>query len=125
MRTALMVMICCLWMTVAWAKTVKIPTGSIDPNQLHEELLAARPEWRGTERPDGTFTNPLLRVEFTDEEITLTIPDEADEAVVWSVVRSHVPGRRADKAAGRVPPPSPLALEARVRQLEAALGLQE
>lgn len=125
MRILLALVIACSWMAPAWAKTLKIPKRSINATQLHDDLLDRFPEWRGREQPNGTFTDPLLRVEFTDEEITLTIPDEADEAIVQSVVASHVPGRRADKAAGRVPPPSPLALEERVRQLEAALGLQE
>ena len=124
MRGLLVAVIICAWLTPAWAKPVKIPKGSIDPNQLHEELLAARPDWRGTEQPDGTFTDPRLRVEFTDEEITLTIPDEADEASVRSVVASHVPGRRANTAGGGARAPQPLTLEERVRQLEAALSPQ-
>jgi len=91
MRTLLVLLIICSWATVAWAKTVKVSKGSKNANQLHDELLARFPEWRGTQKPDGTFVNPLLRVEHTDQEITLTVPDDAPDGQLQAVINAHVP----------------------------------
>jgi len=121
MRTALLVMICCLWMTVAWAKTVKIPKGSIDPNQLHDELLARFPAWHGTQRPDGIFINPSLRIEYTDQEIRLDVPDNADEAAIQAIIAAHIPGKRRAKDDGREA--ATMTMQERVADIEARLGI--
>ncbi|MBI3319833.1 MAG: hypothetical protein HYZ89_04525 [Candidatus Omnitrophica bacterium] len=91
MRTLLVLMVLCAWSTSAWAKTMTVPKGTTNVNQLHDELLARFPAWRGTPQPDGTFTDPLLRVEHTDQEIRLMVPDTADETAVQRVVTDHVP----------------------------------
>ena len=91
MRVVLIVLLGCIWMPVAWAKTMAVPKGTINVNQLHDELLARFPVWQGTQQPDGTFTDSLLRVEHTDREIRLTVPEDADEAAVQAVIRAHTP----------------------------------
>ena len=96
MRTLLVLMLVWSWTTAAWAKTVKIPKGTSDVNQLHDELLAQFPAWRGTPQPDGSFKNPLLRVEHTDQEIRLSVPDETDEGAIQAVVKTHRPKPRKD-----------------------------
>lgn len=101
MRSFLVFVIVCSWLTPAWAKTVKIPKDAANVNQLHDELLNQFPAWRGTQLPDGTFTNPLLGVESTDEEIQLTLPDNADETAVQAVTNAHTPKARKDVKALR------------------------
>lgn len=117
MRRLLALALVGLWAPTAWAKVTKVPKGAIEVNQLHDELLATFPDWRGTQRPDGTFTNPRLRVESTDQDITLTMPDEVNEKAVQSVVASHVPKPHTKKA----PTGS---LEERVSRIETLLGLR-
>lgn len=85
MRVLLTMILACSWASVAWAKTLRIPRGTIRANRLHDKLLVRVPEWRGSLQPDGTFDNPPLRVEHTDLEIILTFPDDADEAGVRAV----------------------------------------
>lgn len=107
-----------------WAKTIAVPKGAIHVNQLHEALLERFPAWRGTEQPDGSFADPLLHVEHDDEEIILTVPDDADEAVVHAAVASHLPRPQAQAPAGRgAETPSSLGMEERVKRLEERLGL--
>jgi hypothetical protein len=101
MRVLVLFMLLCSWSTAAWAKTVKVPKGTIDVNQLHDELLQRFPAWKGTSQADGTFTNPLLQVESTDEEIRLTLPDSADEAAMHAVIDAHAPKARKDAKALR------------------------
>ena len=92
MRTTLLVLLLlCPWSTSAWAKTIKIPKGTVSVNQLHDELLTKVPAWRGTPQPNGTFVNPLLQVEFSNDDVTLTVPDQTDEAVVQAMVKTHKP----------------------------------
>lgn len=101
MRVLVLVMLLCSWTPVAWAKMVKVPRGRIDVNQLHDELLQRFPAWKGTSQADGTFTNPLLGVESTDEEIRLALPENADEAAVQTVIAAHAPKARKDVKALR------------------------
>ena len=101
MRMLLVLVLSCLWAGEASAKVLKIPKRSIDANQLHDELLVKFPVWRGTQLPDGTFTDPPLRVEHTDQEIRLTLPDEADKAAVQAVIAAHTPKPRKDVRALR------------------------
>jgi hypothetical protein len=115
-----------IWMPVAEAKTLSVPKTGKNENRLHQELLTTFPAWGPVIRPDGTKEDPgLLRVESTDTEIRLTVPDEADERAIQSVIKSHMPKPKKPKQ-----PPQPLAdpaslsLEERVRQLEAVLGIE-
>jgi hypothetical protein len=119
-RYVAIVLLICSWAPGAWAKTIKIPKGSINVNQLHDELLERFSTWRGTQQADGSFRDPVLRVEHTDQEIILTVPDNADEAAIQSMVASHVPRPRATG-----PAQDPLkVLEQRVSRLEALVGLE-
>ncbi len=127
MRTILFLTLVWAWTSIAWAKTVKIPKGSIEVNQLHDELLARFQEWRGTKQADGTYVKPLLRVEHTDQEIRLAVPDDADEAAVQAVVAAHTPRPRRT-AAGSAPNGSETAireLEKRIEQLESRVNTRE
>jgi len=101
MRILLVLILSCLWVGEASAKVLKIPKGSMDVNQLHDELLAKFPAWRGTQLPDGTFTDPPLRVEYTDQEIMLMVPDNADETAMQAVIKAHTPKARKDVKALR------------------------
>ena len=115
----------CVSATNAWAKTVKVPKGSIHVNQLHEELLGVFPTWRGTPQPDGTFADPLLGVESTDQEIILTVPDTTQDAAVQAVITAHKPKPKTDKAAEeRAKDPSSMTLNERVKRLEILLGAE-
>ena len=53
MRALLTFVLMGLWITPAWAKTLRVPKGSIEPTQVHEELLAQFPQWQGTQKPNG------------------------------------------------------------------------
>lgn len=117
MRILLVALLLASWPSPAWAKTIKISKGSINVNQLHDELLAQFPTWKGTPRPQGGYANPLLYVEHTDQEIRLAVPDDADEAAVQAVVAAHVPRSRVNH------PPAPTTVEERLKRLEAAMGL--
>ena len=102
MRTTLLVLLLlCPWSTAAWAKTIKVPKGMVSVSQLHDELLTKFPAWRGTPQPNGTFVNPLLRVEHTDQEIRLTVPEDTDETAVQAVVKTHKPKPPKDTKALR------------------------
>lgn len=117
-------LMCCLWSVPVAAKTIKVANGSVDVNQLHEELLDRFPAWHGTRQPDGSYADPLLHVEYTDEEIELTVPDGANEAAIQAVVAAHVPQPDVDEdAALRAQDPSTMSLEERVTRLEALLDL--
>ena len=121
----LLVMLMGLALPGAWAKTLTIPKGSIQVNQLHEELLSAFPAWRGTPQADGTLVNPLLQVESTEQEIRLTVPDTTPEAAVQAVVAAHKPTPKRDKAAEeKAKQPSSLTLEERVKRIEVILGIE-
>ncbi len=89
------------WTPAAWAKTIKLPKGSTNVGQLHDELLARFPQWQGTPQTNGSFADPLLRVEHTDQEIRLSVPDDADEAAIQSVVKAHQPKPQKDHNAIR------------------------
>ena len=91
MRVLLAVLLGCVWTPVVWAKTLTVAKGTMHVNQLHDELLTRFPVWRGTQQPDGSFLDPLLRVEHTTQEIRLSVPDTADEAAVQAVITAHVP----------------------------------
>lgn len=122
MRILLMVIVLGLSSPAAWAKTLKIPKGTIQVNQLHDELLAAFPAWRGTSQPDGGFADPLLRVESTEQDIRLTIPDTTPDALVQAVINAHKPQSKRDKAAeAKAKDPSTLTVEERVKRLEILL----
>ena len=102
MRTTLLVLLLlCLGSTAAWAKTIKIPKGTVSVSQLHDELLTKFPAWRGTPQPNGSFRDPLLRVEHTDQEIRLTVPEDTDAAAVQAVVTAHKPKPPKDSKAIR------------------------
>ena len=121
MRIVLMMVISCAWAGEAWAKTIHIPRSAMDPEQLQEELLVRFPQWHGVPKPDGSFTNPRLRVDYTDQEIQLEVPDDADGAAVQAVVRAHVPGAR--KAKGRPKQSATMTMQERMDRVEQALGL--
>jgi len=91
MRVLVLFLVLSSWTSAAWAKTLKVPKGTTNVNQLHDELLNQFPAWRGAQQPDGTFINPLLRVEHTDQEIRLSLPDDTDERVIQAVVKAHRP----------------------------------
>ena len=121
MRSVLVLILVCAWATPAWAKTMKIPKGTINVSQLQEELLVRFPQWRGAPQPDGSFSDPLLRLEYNEQEIRLDIPDQADDAAVQAVVRAHVPGPR--KAKGRAKSSSTTTMQERMDRVEQTLGL--
>ena len=122
MRTVLILLLACGGMAqAAWAKTLRIPKGSMEAAQLQNEFLVRFPEWRGTQRPDGIFVNPLLRVEYTDQEIRLDVPDNADEAAVQAIIAAHVPGKRRAKDDGREA--ATMTMQERVADIEARLGI--
>lgn len=77
---------------------VIIQRGSIkNPSQVSEDLVEAYPSLKGTWNPNGLgpgqgcFENPLLRLEFTDSEIRLTVPDSISESRVKKVVKDYMP----------------------------------
>ena len=76
--------------TPVWAQTLTVALGTKKVNQLHDELLAAFPAWKGTATSEG-FIDPLLRVESTATEMRLQFPDSADPAAVQAVIDAHVP----------------------------------
>ena len=122
MRILLIVLVLGLGCPAAWAKTIKVTKGSMQVNQLHEELLAAFPAWRGTAQLDGSFTDPLLQVESTDTEIRLTVPDTIPDASVQAVIQAHKPRPKRDKVAEeKAKDPSTLTLEDRMKRLEIML----
>ena len=73
------------------SQSLVIPKDTLQPLQLHEELLVRFPVWRGTPVPEGGFRDPSLQVEFTETQIRLTLPDEADLVAVRAVVTAHLP----------------------------------
>jgi hypothetical protein len=125
MRIFFLLIVLGLGSPAAWAKSIKVPKGAIQVNQLHEELLNTFPAWRGISQTAGGFTDPLLRVESTDNEITLTMPDATQDAAVQAVIDAHKPNPKKDKAAEeRIKKPSTLTLEERVKRLEILLGAE-
>lgn len=58
-------------------------------SQLHDELLAAFPDWV-TVTPGGERV-ARAALKSADQAITLDVPDEADEAAVAAVVAAHDP----------------------------------
>lgn len=122
MRHVLVVMLVCALATPAWAKTVKISKGTINATQLHEELLARFPQWRGTPQPDGSLADPLLQLGYNKQEIILMIPDDADEAAIHAVVAAHIP--KAKKAKKRANRQATMTLEERVSEIETQLGME-
>ena len=124
MRFIMALLVIGSWTTAVWAKTIKVPKGAIEVNQLHEELLVAFPTWRGTPQPDGTLANPLLQVESTDQEVLLTVPETTADASVQAVLKAHKPQPKRDKAAEeKAKKPSSLTLEERVKRIEVVLGI--
>lgn len=125
MRIVLLLIMFCVWAAPVSAKTLKVPKGSIDVNQLHEELLDRFPAWHGTRQPDGSYEDPALYVEYTDEEIELTVPESASEAAIQAVVAAHRPRPDVDEdAVLRAQDPSTMTLEERVARLEALTDLE-
>ena len=120
MRTLVVVLGLLLGSHLVWAKEIKIPKGSINVNQLHNELLDRFPGWRGMPQADGAFLHPLLGVEHTAEEILLTVPDDANEAAIQSVVAAHTP--QLPVAAKNAQQSSDITLEERVSRLERLVG---
>lgn len=102
--------------TTAWAKSKDVPRGTIEVGQLHEELLARFPQWQGTKRADGKFTNPTLQVESNGSKVLLTLPEDADEAAVQAVIAAHTPTPSKRK--------TPTTLEDRVARVEQILGIE-
>lgn len=131
MRTILILLLACGGMApAAWAKTLRLPKGSIEADQLRDELVVRFPAWRGTQRPDGVFINPSLRVEYTDQEIRLDVPDDADEATIQAIVAAHVPRPRNPARAGDgkearvvLRTAETAMLEERVSEIETRLGI--
>ena len=74
---------------IAQAQELTIPAEGKQVNQLHDELLAAFPIWKGTKQPDGRFINPLFSVQSTATEIILTFPDATDLSAVQAVIAAH------------------------------------
>ncbi len=91
MKKLIGLLVVLVFVSPAQARTLKFERGTIDVNQLHEELLTQFPQWRGTPQPDGSWRDPSLYVESTDSEILLTIPEDAPEALVNQVVATHHP----------------------------------
>ena len=63
----------------------------IDGAPLTDDLMVAHPEWRGTKRPDGSHVNPLVRVEWTNDEVRVFADESVDPAEVARLVRAHDP----------------------------------
>ena len=78
-------------------KTLTFP-GSWRPDLLTDELLAAFPAWRGTLITDPmlgqVYVNPLLQLSVTRDQLTLTLPDDADESALAAVLAAHNPAAR-------------------------------
>ncbi len=55
---------------------------------LHDELLEAMPSLR-SDSTLGLHQEPIMRVEGLDNELWLTVPDEADEAAIQAIVQAH------------------------------------
>jgi len=55
---------------------------------LHDELLTAIPTLAPIRDAEGIGT-PVMRVEGRDNEIWLTVPDDADEAEIAAIIASH------------------------------------
>ena len=102
---------------VASAQELQVSRGSMNVNQLHQELLSAFPSWRGASLPDGSFENPLLSVESTAQEVRLSFPDGTDVQQVHAVIQAHQP----------IPPLTPTqrtqAHQAAVARIRTKLGL--
>ena len=65
-------------------------------SRLHDELLAAMPTLRQVRVGADGFNEALfdnLRVEGKDNDIWLTVPDDADELAIGAVVLAHDPTR--------------------------------
>jgi hypothetical protein len=77
-------------------------------SKLHDELLAAIPALRPVPNDDGELV-AVMRVEGREDDIWLTVPDDADEAAIAVVVDAHDPTPRS------VPP----TVEERLAALEA------
>lgn len=103
----------------AEGKTLKFNKGNANVNQLHDELLGASPSWRGTEQPDGSFKDPLLRVEDSESEILITVPDEVADGVITQAVTSHVP-----QSTWPLEPPEPAGKKSAKNKLK-ALGFTD
>lgn len=57
---------------------------------LHDELLVAIPALAPIRDADGLGT-PVMQVEGDDNNVWLTVPDNADEAALVAVVQAHDP----------------------------------
>lgn len=57
--------------------------------QLIDELFAAFPAWRTLDPATGRYST-AVQVAGSGQDITLTVPDDADEAAVATVVAAHV-----------------------------------
>lgn len=81
-----------LMTTVVEATQLIVPKDNMDENQLHEEILAAIPQCQPIVQPDGSKVDPgLCRVESTETEIRLTVPDEIGDRTVQALLAAHVP----------------------------------
>lgn len=68
---------------------------------LHDELLVAIPSLVPVRDIDGEGT-PVMRVEGNDDNVWLTVPDDADETAIAAVVLAHdANSLRSDPAAQR------------------------
>ena len=59
-------------------------------NQLHEEIVAAVPSVRPQLNAFGE-QEAVMTVEGKGDDIWLTVPDDADETAISTVVTAHVP----------------------------------
>jgi|ETNvirnome_2_300_1030623.scaffolds.fasta_scaffold00134_8 hypothetical protein len=58
------------------------------PNILHDEILEALPELRGT-LEDGIYHKAKLKVSLSDNLTTFEFPDNVDATVIQNVIESH------------------------------------
>ena len=56
---------------------------------LHDELLAACSDLRPVLAAGADYPEPVMLVEGTDITVRLTVPDDADEAAIQTVIDAH------------------------------------
>lgn len=103
-----------------------VPTGALQVNQLHQEILAAFPALKGARQSDGTYLDPRLAVRFTETQLTLDYdPRLVTESDLLAVLAAHTPGPSASDRQRRehAKKPSTLSLPERVARVEIVLGL--
>ena len=71
-------------------KVLTYTKGAYDLSQLHDALVAALPNLFVQVLPDGTRM-AVSTVEAAGTEIRLTVPDDAHEPILDSIVSAHTP----------------------------------